>query len=263
MEYQNFYENCYGSEAELTPKQIYQMYRQTDRWQNIRKDRLVIDDYKCRLCGETATDVHHICYPKIFGTEPIAHLSSLCDKCHHNYHFPLSIADVKKDFFQLLEDGKHTTCPVCERFAHYNPRRLNSSTARALIWLVNAYNETQDWINVPITAPKWLTATNQHTTLKYWGLVERAPSSKEKKKHSGLWRPTELGIQFAKCQCSVAEQVLTYDDEKISETDEKITIEEALASYGFDYSEIMRNPSADFEKSKIIRKGQKLISNHS
>lgn len=69
-------------------------YLQTNVWLRLRRERLIIDLYRCARCG-TAHDVqvHHIRYPDVWGEENIeADLITLCDRCHAEVH-SFDIAD--------------------------------------------------------------------------------------------------------------------------------------------------------------------------
>lgn len=228
------------------------MYLLTDKWQDDFRPKVLERDFHiCRLCGDPATDVHHIpkFYPEIFGQEKLEHLTSLCRTCHSNFHCPPGAEDLKKQFFVALEGGKSTNCNVCGRYAKYQPRPLNATMARSLIWIVNQFKENGGcWVDVPREAPQWVTRTNQHTILANWGLLERKPNTEDKhQKHLGLWRPTELGKKFAAGECEVPWKVCLWDSTKIGETVETITISDALSSGGFDYADVMKNPDTEVE----------------
>lgn len=103
-------------------------------------------------------------------------------------------------------------CPVCSRWGKIYARTLNRTMAHSLLWL-HSQSVDKSWVDVPKIAPRWLVRSNQLPTLKAWGLVERAPvDPKLKTKHSGMWRPTELGVQFVLQKATVAKKVYTYND---------------------------------------------------
>jgi 5-methylcytosine-specific restriction endonuclease McrA len=89
--YSQFTKICYESQKNLTGHQIHQMYLMTDRWEELRCDRLKIDQHRCRLCNKDAEAVHHRAYPRFparLGSESVEDLTSLCNQCHENYHKP-------------------------------------------------------------------------------------------------------------------------------------------------------------------------------
>src|SRR3990167_2291428 len=63
----------------------FEEYYQTPHWQNIRKQRLEIDDYICRTCGENGKNyslqVHHVRYNN-FTENVEKDLITLCKPCH-------------------------------------------------------------------------------------------------------------------------------------------------------------------------------------
>lgn len=64
--------------------ETYLQYLRSPEWQNLRSQRLKIDNYKCQRCGRPFDlQVHHLYYPLVLGTEdPYRDLVTLCDTCH-------------------------------------------------------------------------------------------------------------------------------------------------------------------------------------
>jgi 5-methylcytosine-specific restriction endonuclease McrA len=60
-------------------------YYQTLHWQNIREERIKIDNYCCRTCGVTESEytlhVHHLRYD-LFNENISKDLITLCKYCH-------------------------------------------------------------------------------------------------------------------------------------------------------------------------------------
>ena len=137
-----------------------------------------------------------------------------------------TLQESRADWRYAIEgDGGH--CPCCDRWGKIYPRQFNSSMARSLIWLVG---EGSAWTDVPNTAPKWLTRTNQLPTVR--------ESEDPAVKHSGIWRPTERGADFAYGRTSIPETVFTYNAQVIRFGEEKMRIEEAFET-PFDYAQVM------------------------
>ena len=63
----------------------YHAYLKSDAWQAKRRKILKIAGYKCRDCGEHATEVHHETYKRIYN-ERLTDLTALCRKCHDARH---------------------------------------------------------------------------------------------------------------------------------------------------------------------------------
>jgi hypothetical protein len=106
-----------------------------------------------------------------------------------------------------------------------------------MVWL--AHNSADGtWVDVPKTGPRWLVRSNQLPTLRWWGLVERMYNEDDPtKKHSGHWRVTQKGIEFANNQLEVPQKVFTYNAEVESFGDEMVRIADCVDH--FDYSTVM------------------------
>lgn len=64
----------------------YQEYLESPEWRTLRRQRLVMDNGECVLCGATAQEIHHRRYPENYGDETVDDLVSLCHECHSNFH---------------------------------------------------------------------------------------------------------------------------------------------------------------------------------
>lgn len=151
-----------------------------------------------------------------------------------------SLDTARKYVESRLEDG--VICPCCNRFTKVYKRRMNATMVRSLIWLVKASDEWREWVDVPNAAPKWILRSNQLPTLRWWGLVERltkeAAKANNMTKHSGFWRPTQKGIDFANSNTLVPEFVLTLNGEPQNFVGPEVTVAECLGTK-FNYAEIM------------------------
>ena len=68
----------------------YEKYIHSSHWRHIADKRLEVDGHICCVCGDKATDVHHLTYDR-FGNEATDDLVSLCRKCHdqaENFYDP-------------------------------------------------------------------------------------------------------------------------------------------------------------------------------
>jgi len=129
-------------------------------------------------------------------------------------------------------------CPVCNRWGKIYARSINSTMAYSLIWLCGAKRNDEGWVDVPNSGHTRVLRSNQLPTLPWWGLVERRASSDIKVKHSGLWRPTELGVKFAQGKVKVPKKVYTYNGEVEASSDELTGIYECFETF-FDYHAVM------------------------
>ena len=83
-----------------------------------------------------------------------------------------------------------------------------------------------------------MTRSNQHTTLAWWGMIERKPSDDGDKKHSGLWRITDRGLRVARGGADFPKRVITYNGEVYGFSEERVMIEDCLDKC-FSYEEAM------------------------
>ncbi len=90
-------------------KQEYDAYLHSSVWQEKREKALTRDGHRCRLCNSSnRLNVHHRCYPKILGTEPLEDLITLCMKCHEKFHNINQVEHVKtrKSSWQRKKDQR-------------------------------------------------------------------------------------------------------------------------------------------------------------
>ena len=66
-------------------KDNYHEYLKSDAWQAKRQIILKRAGYKCRQCGDRATEIHHETYERIYN-EHLSDLTALCRKCHQARH---------------------------------------------------------------------------------------------------------------------------------------------------------------------------------
>jgi len=148
-----------------------------------------------------------------------------------------ALAKLRGQVSAKLDDG--ITCPCCDKYARRYRRKFNASMARSLIWLVRQSEASKDgWVDVPATAPRWLVRTNQLPTVRWWGMIERADPTEDNTKHSGRWRPTDLGKRFAYQRTTAQEAAVTYNGEVIGFEGGQMTIDDALGTR-FSYFELM------------------------
>jgi hypothetical protein len=93
-------------------------------------------------------------------------------------------------------------------------------------------------VDVPKAAPRWVVRSNQLPTVRWWGLVERPVNTDSSRKHSGLWRPTERGVQFAHKMIQVPEQAVTYNGVVEGLVGDPLWITDTLGTK-FDYGDLM------------------------
>ena len=71
----------------IARRDYYREYLKSDEWKRKRYVVLKRDNWKCKLCGDKATQVHHLKYARHqIGKEPIDWLISICKPCHEKQH---------------------------------------------------------------------------------------------------------------------------------------------------------------------------------
>jgi hypothetical protein len=67
-------------------KQQYKEYLSSQEWRDQRELALARTSGFCQFCGDVATQVHHVRYPKQFGSEHPHSLVPVCQRCHDGSH---------------------------------------------------------------------------------------------------------------------------------------------------------------------------------
>ncbi len=70
----------------MTRREKYHKYLASPEWVEQRHLALSRTSGFCQYCGEVATQVHHVKYPKQFGEEHPNTLIPVCDRCHNISH---------------------------------------------------------------------------------------------------------------------------------------------------------------------------------
>jgi len=149
----------------------------------------------------------------------------------------MSLRDARTYLRRRMTDG--AVCPCCDRHAQIYRRRLNSTMARGLLWLVQAAGQVGAFVDVPARAPRWLVKTNQLSTGKYWGLLAQAERAEgQRGKTSGIWRPTLRGIHFALDRIRIPAYVYHYNDTALGFSASTTNIHGALGAH-FDYDSMI------------------------
>ena len=81
----------------------YDEYMGSEQWRKKASKRMEMDGHRCQVCGEKATEVHHLTYDS-FRREKMEDLVSLCHRCHEKAESiyqpaitPWSMDEVKPD----------------------------------------------------------------------------------------------------------------------------------------------------------------------
>jgi len=64
----------------------YQAYLDSMAWRDLRFGVMERDGEKCRVCGKTASQVHHHKYPKCYADDCEDNCIAICKECHQRVH---------------------------------------------------------------------------------------------------------------------------------------------------------------------------------
>ena len=71
----------------MNHSRLYVNYMKSEEWQQKRKDRLLIDNYECCMCGRTTRlECHHVTYKRLGREDVRTDLATLCHDCHVRLH---------------------------------------------------------------------------------------------------------------------------------------------------------------------------------
>lgn len=148
-----------------------------------------------------------------------------------------TLAKASKWLMDVAVDG--AICPCCERYTKIYRRSFNAGMAVCLLWLARAYARTGDYLHVPTVAPRRVLASREFDKLRLFGAAEtKDVNEDEDKRTSGLWRPTQLGLDMAHQRVNVPDFVVVYNGRVIETSIDLIPISEALGTK-FSYTELM------------------------
>lgn len=71
----------------------YRKFLASPEWKELRTVALVRSSGGCQFCGDFATEVHHVQYPKQFGHEHPNSTVAVCKRCHDTAHGVLKMAN--------------------------------------------------------------------------------------------------------------------------------------------------------------------------
>lgn len=140
-------------------------------------------------------------------------------------------------------EGGH--CPCCDRWGKMYRRGINMVMAAGIVWLAR-HSADGSWVDVPRVGPRFVVASNQLPTMRWWGLCERnIPGPDDDKKFSGFWRVTEMGKLWANNEVKVMKYVWTYNDTVIEFEGPDVAVSDCLEK--FSYNDVM---NTDFTSRK-------------
>jgi len=147
-----------------------------------------------------------------------------------------------KSHFQIAltnaERQSRIECPVCDRIAIVYWKAIHSSSAAALVRLVRMYQGLGIHIDDFNIEQGGNSSYCNFASLKLWNLVKPQENILTRKSASGIWHPTQHGIDFVNERITVPKTAVTFNKEIIRFEGEQVGIREALGNR-FDYGRLM------------------------
>lgn len=151
-----------------------------------------------------------------------------------------SLSTLRNEFRDGCKVG--TTCPVCDRWGHYDGRPLNVTMVKALAWMWRLSNSGKNWVDVPAALradKRTYDFSKQYSTVRHWGFLDHKPNHNDSlTKESGVWKPTKLAGEFLRGEVAVPERVWTFATKCVLASDAKVVVGDVVS--GFDYWAMMR-----------------------
>lgn len=120
-----------------------------------------------------------------------------------------------------LLDG--TDCPVCGQRAQLYQRTITSTMARALILM---WREAGiDWVHLPSVVGA---LRADEAKLVHWGLIEEEKTLRADGGRAGVWRLTDLGVQFVQGDATVPKYAFIFNKRCLGHEGPEVTIGECL-----------------------------------
>lgn len=136
---------------------------------------------------------------------------------------------------------KGTDCPCCDRYGQIYRRHLYSRPALTLVYTYPWFrNHPGEYLAVSkFCMRKYSFRSSENGKLVYFDMFEPRPGLRDDgSKRHGLYRITDLGVEFVLGRVKVQKTKVIYDDEIWSTEGPMIGIVEALGKK-FDYHDLM------------------------
>ncbi len=235
------------SDVARTPKEIYDEYCASPTFREKTFTCIELANGQCAMCGQVAQVAHHKRYPRVLGTETQDDLTALCNRCHHNYHFPPSLNEVRIELHDRAigaKRGEEVKCPCCEGLYKVYHRTISGAMSLAMKWMADrTCHDHTAWVEMSASAgtPKPVIDSREWSRLKHWSMVELCENDDSKKRTSGLWRLTPKGRAFIAGHIRVPRCIRILNDEIVDSSEETVDINDTWDER-FDYGELM-NPA--------------------
>lgn len=145
-----------------------------------------------------------------------------------------TLADAKEYLRENWQEG--IECPCCTQFVKLYPHKLNATAVSDLIRLYNAIDRKKDsYAHVREFSHD---RGGAFAKLAHWGLVEAELNEDTKKRTSGMWTVTDLGIGFLIGLTRIPERAYLFNGSCYGTSKTKVSVRQALGNK-FDYEELM------------------------
>lgn len=125
-----------------------------------------------------------------------------------------TIAEAKAHLAKNLING--CVCPCCGQNARVHRVPLGGSIVAELVDIYRL--KTDEWMHMPTALPS-LQRSRKYPKLSYWGFLEADPNGVP-----GVWRITEKGKSFVRCEISVPAAVSVYNGQVIHADPKRVSI---------------------------------------
>jgi hypothetical protein len=158
-----------------------------------------------------------------------------------------TLADARGLYWGVIEDGGVIVCPCCDRPGKRYKVRFNATMARTLIFMYFWFkaHPKEKWMHVEHE----IHAAGDKTDRKmrgdfpkmyHLGLIGRLRTKrKDGSNRVGYWCITEKGRAFVRGTVKVPARIVLYGARCLGLAGAPVSIQQVLASRGFDYAELM------------------------
>ena len=150
------------------------------------------------------------------------------------------LEEVKKDMHLERENSDGVKCPLCDRLSKIYKRSISKNMCDFLISLIKGTQDPAICRNGWIHHKNTTYDSRDYPWVAQWGLAETQFDEEKKKRTSGMWRPTELGIKFAKGEIKVPKYIFTYNGKVTKVSDEMVSFTQAYQNNKFNYDKFMK-----------------------
>lgn len=144
-----------------------------------------------------------------------------------------------KEAKEMLKEnwGYGVKCPCCNQFVKLYKRKINVTQVRGLANLVRLFNRDGSYHHV--TEIGVVAAGGEFARLERFGLINQLKNEDPAKKTSGMWKPTQSGIDFISNKVAIPKFCQMYNGKIYGFSEAKIQITDVIEN--FNYEELMSN----------------------